>query len=53
MLALVHYDWPFNVRELESAIKRGLALSPTGTLDSKHLPDAVVERMKSWFKGNF
>ncbi|CAN5806808.1 hypothetical protein BH09MYX1_BH09MYX1_34990 [soil metagenome] len=48
MLALLHYDWPFNVRELESAIKRGLALSLTGTLDSKHLPDAVVERMKSY-----
>ncbi len=48
MLALLHYDWPFNVRELESAIKRGLALAPGGALDSKHLPDAISERMKSY-----
>ena len=48
MLALLHYDWPFNVRELESAIKRGLALAPSGALDSKHLPDAVAERMKGY-----
>ncbi len=27
MLALVHYDWPYNVRELESAIKRLIALA--------------------------
>jgi transcriptional regulator with PAS, ATPase and Fis domain len=26
LVALLHYDWPFNVRELESCIKRGVAL---------------------------
>ena len=27
MIALLHYDWPFNVRELESCIKRAVALA--------------------------
>ena len=27
LVALFHYDWPFNVRELESCIKRGVALT--------------------------
>ncbi len=48
MLALVHHDWPFNVRELESCIKRGLALTGGAPLDAKHLPDAIAERMKSY-----
>ena len=27
MVALLHHEWPFNVRELESCIKRGVALT--------------------------
>ncbi len=45
MLALVHYDWPYNVRELESCIKRGLALTGGAPLDAKHLPEDVAEHM--------
>ena len=41
MLALAHYDWPYNVRELESAVKLALALSDTGDLDLRHLPTSV------------
>ncbi len=49
LVALMHYDWPFNVRELESCIKRGVALVGDGQpLDTRHLPDAVAEHMKSY-----
>jgi len=48
MIALLHYDWPFNVRELESCIKRAVALCDGDTLDMQHLPDAIVEHMRSY-----
>jgi len=54
MVAMLHYDWPFNVRELESCIKRGVALAlPRGpgdraVLDAPQLPDAIVEFMKGY-----
>jgi transcriptional regulator with GAF, ATPase, and Fis domain len=48
IVALLHYDWPFNVRELESCIKRGVALTDQGPLDTVHLPDAITEHMKSY-----
>ncbi len=42
MLALAHYDWPYNVRELESAVKLALALGGTNpTLELEHLPATV------------
>ncbi len=41
MLAVAHYDWPYNVRELESAVKLGLALADGGELDLQHLPTPV------------
>ncbi|MBS2015815.1 MAG: sigma 54-interacting transcriptional regulator [Deltaproteobacteria bacterium] len=48
LVALLHYDWPFNVRELESCIKRGIALTDAGDLDTMHLPDAITEHMKGY-----
>ncbi len=54
MVAMIHYDWPFNVRELESCIKRALALTVTrdaaGKLivDVPHLPEQLAESMKSY-----
>jgi transcriptional regulator with GAF, ATPase, and Fis domain len=51
IVALLHYDWPFNVRELESCIKRGVALigpSSSPQLDTIHLPDAIGEHMKGY-----
>jgi len=48
LVALFHYDWPFNVRELESCIKRGVALTDSGDLDTVHLPDAISEHMKGY-----
>jgi sigma-54 dependent transcriptional regulator, acetoin dehydrogenase operon transcriptional activator AcoR len=48
LVALLHYDWPFNVRELESCIKRGVALTDGAQLDTVHLPDAISEHMKGY-----
>jgi sigma-54 dependent transcriptional regulator, acetoin dehydrogenase operon transcriptional activator AcoR len=48
IVALLHYDWPFNVRELESCIKRGVALTDAPQLDTVHLPDAITEHMKGY-----
>ena len=48
MVALLHYDWPFNVRELESCVKRGLAIAEDGILDTMHLPDAIAEQMRGY-----
>jgi transcriptional regulator with GAF, ATPase, and Fis domain len=52
IVALLHYDWPFNVRELESCIKRGVALTDGGQLDTVHLPDAISEHMKGYGEKN-
>jgi transcriptional regulator with GAF, ATPase, and Fis domain len=48
LVALLHYDWPFNVRELESCIKRGVALTDGAPLDTQQLPDAIADAMKSY-----
>jgi DNA-binding NtrC family response regulator len=48
MLGLLHYDWPFNVRELEAAIKRGVALAEGSQLESTHLPDIIKEAMREY-----
>jgi transcriptional regulator with GAF, ATPase, and Fis domain len=45
MTGLLHYDWPFNVRELEAAIKRAIAVAESDTLEANHLPDAIKEVM--------
>jgi transcriptional regulator of acetoin/glycerol metabolism len=37
MIGLCSYDWPFNIRELDSAIKRAVSLAD-GVLDEAHLP---------------
>jgi DNA-binding NtrC family response regulator len=39
--ALLEYDWPLNVRELEQALGGALALSGTGPLLLEHLPPAL------------
>ena len=46
MLALAHYRWPYNVRELESAVKLSLALSDGRELDLQHLPAPIQEALE-------
>lgn len=48
MLALVHYDWPYNVRELESAVKRLTALAGQGELEYSHLPDPIRADLRDY-----
>jgi transcriptional regulator with PAS, ATPase and Fis domain len=45
MTAALHYDWPYNVRELEACAKRCIALVSGRTIDAEDLPDAVREEM--------
>jgi DNA-binding NtrC family response regulator len=46
MTGLLHYDFPFNVRELEAFIKRGIALCDGAELDTPQLPHEIKELMK-------
>jgi DNA-binding NtrC family response regulator len=48
MVALLHHDWPHNVRELEAAIKRAIALADERDLDVELLPDAVREALADY-----
>ncbi len=48
MLGLMQWDWPFNVRELEAAIKRGAALCEGDVLDASHLPDVIKDAMREY-----
>lgn len=50
MAALLHYDWPYNVRELEACVKRALALADGATLDAPLLPDSIREAMADYGK---
>jgi transcriptional regulator with PAS, ATPase and Fis domain len=47
MSALLQYDWPFNVRELESTVKRAAAFADGGVLEATHLPVQVLEASAS------
>lgn len=48
MTAILHYDFPFNIRELEGYIKRAAALAQGPVLDTAHLPDEIREHMKGY-----
>jgi transcriptional regulator of acetoin/glycerol metabolism len=48
MTALLHYDWPYNVRELEACAKRCIALASGELLDVEHLPEPVREDMNDY-----
>lgn len=50
MVGLLHYDFPFNVRELEASIKRAIALSEGSELVAEHLPDVIREQMATYGK---
>jgi pSer/pThr/pTyr-binding forkhead associated (FHA) protein len=40
--ALMRYEWPQNIRELEQALRTAVALTDDGKLRLEHLPDAIV-----------
>jgi transcriptional regulator with GAF, ATPase, and Fis domain len=52
MMALLGYDWPFNVREIQSAIKRAVALAEGGILEPRHLPPTVLEGSSEHARGS-
>ena len=48
MLGLLHYDWPYNVRELEACIKRCCALAESDLVSDALLPEAVREAISDY-----
>jgi len=48
MVAALHHDYPYNVRELEGAIKRAVALSTSPELEVELLPDAMRESVAEY-----
>src|SRR5262249_10230397 len=46
-LALCSYEWPLNIRELEQAIRRALALVPGGAIGMAQLPPKLQARPKA------
>ncbi|MEM9697004.1 MAG: sigma 54-interacting transcriptional regulator, partial [Myxococcota bacterium] len=49
---LLHYDFPYNVRELEALIKRGIALTEKGELDAEHLSEQIHTKMRNYGKAS-
>lgn len=52
MLGVCHYDWPYNVRELQAAVRRSVAMASRAEgktmLELEHLPDSIREAMKEY-----
>jgi transcriptional regulator with GAF, ATPase, and Fis domain len=48
MTALLHYDWPYNVRELESCAKRAVVLSDGRPLDESMLTEEIADEMAGY-----
>lgn len=47
MLCVAHYAWPYNVRELESAVRVALALHESGDLEARLLPRSVQDVLET------
>jgi len=48
MMALLHYDWPYNVRELESCAKRCVVLSEGKPLAEDMLTEDIAREMAGY-----
>jgi DNA-binding NtrC family response regulator len=48
MTGMLHYEWPYNVRELEACVKRCVALAEGPLLTEQLLPDTVRDAMKDY-----
>src|SRR6185369_6695137 len=46
MVGLAHFGWPYNVRELESAVRLSIALADGAVeLDLVHLPETIRQSL--------
>jgi DNA-binding NtrC family response regulator len=48
IVSLCQYDWPYNVRELEAAIRRAVAVAAGAPLDARFLPAEVRDAMQDY-----
>ena len=48
MTGILHYDFPYNVRELEALIKRGIALADSSALGAAHLSAEIHTKMRDY-----
>lgn len=48
MTGILHYDFPYNIRELEALIKRGIALSDGASLGAAHLSAEIHDKMRDY-----
>jgi DNA-binding NtrC family response regulator len=48
MAALCRYNWPFNVRELEGALRRALAVASGAPIETRHLPEEVRAALEGY-----
>jgi DNA-binding NtrC family response regulator len=48
MAGALQWDWPHNVRELDAAVRRALALAKGAPLALEHLPEPLRERMRGY-----
>jgi DNA-binding NtrC family response regulator len=48
MTSLLHYDFPYNVRELEACAKRAIALCDGPTIDVQLLPEPIRDEMNDY-----
>ncbi len=48
MAGILHYDFPYNVRELEACAKRAIALAEGPILDTPLLPEPIREEMEDY-----
>ena len=49
MTALMFYDWPGNIRELENAVKHAFILCKKELIGLRHLPDKILVEINATF----